>query len=1134
MPRPRDATVWNEDLVRALRAREDQCRQQGSQRQYAWRDGAIAIAEVRSDIYVFRTGRIVGLPKLKKTVDEECRAIIAGRKPILPPGYLATTTEERQLVPSGNPYDNDPYLKNIKARGGAYAILLAFHHSAKQTLTKDQICRAAQPFCDEPMKESFHDGRYFGAWKSKDTLVKHGLLTQNNSRQFGERGWRSNGVWTWTLNDNGRQFIQALLRKFPQGAQKPNNYHELASSPGNIHASPAGGNSLHAIDELFSMSSDFPMQRLLKTPPARKGRRNDLADKDEQELRDWLATAQPGEQRKFKVGKERRKRIHDLCQELVDHTPGLRLRHESAGEGNARALFITVETRGNVAPMAALRGSSMMKLPLYLADDVPSLHAEGHFGTPEFELDSKQFAQGVVDDGRNLSTSKRDILANAAAFRCAMTESKIEYQRSAQRLSPAKRQLSFDEAKIPSVALLNGEDMDRKPAAKKLAGNRKIVCHLDDSDDESISHVAKKEANVGLKTNETPIVIDLNEIDNLQASPNLKKKAKKMDRQQFYNENEEVIDLVDSQECFLPTTISASHALGSPSGRNLLDQPAALPNDDDDDIIDLADSQESVALIFNPYLSNDQPNNKSEATAPPNEKALTIVIDDRERIKNSSPRNMRMELTRHMQSGMLKSVWPPEIPLAEVIEKKLNYGDFAFVIGAESNSERRLPLSIERKRVADLVQRSVQGDHWKQLQRMRDCCRCPVMLIEGDTRTASQFVAFGSQNKEEWNPAYYCIDDEESLFRFVGRAVLSSPSVRFFQAKDEQATHRAVGALGLMAFMSEQHQAFQEAPESTPSASIAQTCLCDRLVTAGVPWELSRRVADEIGSIKQLDLLYDECTSEVCKSALLCPIISSIQLPGSTSSKEDWSDAIFRAYFSTFNDPADGRRLFDDYKLLTENHAIILGAMHAEQNHEAAIDVALSGNSKAILPPRRVAITLSDGLQQCFENPTEGSFYTLNVTEQQQNTPIQTIVMQTNAGNLVSHRLFIHVVPAKMVVATVQKKMTLNSESFVRAAKRAAGQLNQECSVHEFNPGLDRHVIVFQGMMAACDAAAKQPAYRLELRVVIDMVIAELMYSHETVVLQTVRKTGDLSVIVRQLALACFHYHLLTQEKGPI
>ena len=49
---PKRKRIWNEDLVLALRAREEMARQQGKQRQFLWRDGAQILEGVRHDIYM--------------------------------------------------------------------------------------------------------------------------------------------------------------------------------------------------------------------------------------------------------------------------------------------------------------------------------------------------------------------------------------------------------------------------------------------------------------------------------------------------------------------------------------------------------------------------------------------------------------------------------------------------------------------------------------------------------------------------------------------------------------------------------------------------------------------------------------------------------------------------------------------------------------------------------------------------------------------------------------------------------------------------------------------------------------------------------------------------------------------------
>jgi hypothetical protein len=99
--------------------------QQGRQQQFLWRVGAETIESVRKDIYVFSTGRIVNLPeaKLKKTVLQLCRDIIAGVKSILPEGFHPSNLDERAIHEAsngaghGNRFENDPYLRQMKVRG---------------------------------------------------------------------------------------------------------------------------------------------------------------------------------------------------------------------------------------------------------------------------------------------------------------------------------------------------------------------------------------------------------------------------------------------------------------------------------------------------------------------------------------------------------------------------------------------------------------------------------------------------------------------------------------------------------------------------------------------------------------------------------------------------------------------------------------------------------------------------------------------------------------------------------------------------------------------------------------------------------------------------------------------------------
>lgn len=96
---------------------------------------------------------------------------------------------------------------------------------------------------------------------------------------------------------------------------------------------------------------------------------------------------------------------------------------------------------------------------------------------------------------------------------------------------------------------------------------------------------------------------------------------------------------------------------------------------------------------------------------------LRILIDNRERTRNSQPRYMRMQLNEILSSHLVRGVWSETLCTTNVLEKSIVVGDFAFERVGEDESFQNLPLCIERKRISDLVQRSASQDHWRQLLR---------------------------------------------------------------------------------------------------------------------------------------------------------------------------------------------------------------------------------------------------------------------------------------------------------------------------------------------------------------------------------------------------------------------------------
>lgn len=931
MPRAKDAKVWNEDLVLALRAREEECRQRCSVRQYLWRDGAKAVEAVRRDIYQYNTsGKIVGLPQdLNKTVDEECRAIIGGSKPTVPRGYQPRTVNEQKkweasrstnalIIDERNPYDDDPYLRRIKMRGGSYAILMAFHFSKAVTMTKTQLCAAAQDYCDEEMEPNFGAGRSYGAWSSKKTLIRHGLVKECRTTQMGRHGHRCNGVFEYSLTPNGRKFLEAVLRKFP-----------LTDS--------------NRKDEAFSLSKSVRECSI-------------------------SSNAVP------------------VCVPECDPARDL--------SGNDR-----------IRP----RKSHQMKA----TPEVVSLLSDS-------DSDS---------DDEDLWLGKENIIK-----------------------SRPKQTLPMN------------------------TGRQSRQCSTDsDSDGElSFSHVFKKTTTL------------------------------KSDQSFGFESIDGEVNVLDS-----PIFVRSQHCVNPRGGlsRSPLCRPLAVcPLKDDLEV----------------------------------QGHLTILIDNRERNRNATPRHMRMELNRHLRddSGLLRKVWP-EMPLATVEEDQLDYGDFVFLLGKLGSLER-LPLSIERKRIGDLVQRSYRADHWKQLSRMRECCDHAILLVEGNITKTSLFSSNDNDDPDQaWTPDQHSIDDENSFYRFLGRAILSSANFKVLQTRDEQASYRAIGAVGAVVT---QIQWERSAPRTVSSAKVQVNRLYDKLKSRGVPWQIARRVSEEIVSVDHLDKLYRHCQISARPSALV-PVIahscsSLIQTETSRrlieyGSIDGWSAAIYSAWNSKTTNPAEIVSTYDEYKIFANDRAKLLSALHSAKGKERAIQESNMEDPNTSRPHRKVLVEGNKHLTKMFPIPKTESFYEVAITDENPlGLILPTIMMHTVNCSFQSDRLVMSVLDGSDFLQRIKdagKGVQINKSLLI--AEAVAKQIYTACDSFLLRKKHDKSVLIIHGLTQALDTAAKQHDYQAHFKILADLCISELMLRHGIVVVHAFRLTKDLEMILREFALACFHYQILTRKR---
>jgi ERCC4-type nuclease len=953
MPRGKDTKVWNEDLVTALRSREEQCRQRFLQRQYLWRDGAVAIASIRKDIFRYKTGKIVGLPRtLTKCVEEECRSIIEGNRPLLPEGYIPTTLEEKMMskgfdaTQRPNPYHDDPYLKRIKMKGGAYAILMAFHFSETKTMTQNQICKAAQNFCDEEMEPNYYSGRSYGAWSSKKTLVKHGLINESRTTQMGRQGIVRNGVFEYTVTENGTLFVEALLQKFQQvGAERESSQTQCK----NKNSSTPW------------IKSEYTTKQQLSTKP--------LNAKSE-----------------------------NTCN----------IRKSLMGNNNVVSNLSKTKTNKLIEKHILFSDSE--------DDDDLFFHRLSNLSKTKMnkQVTENHLSLSDSEDDDNLSSQRRDELLNY------------------------KQQYQLDQTKVP--------------------GNVSNVIDLVDSSDDESSFSEVDETNHPTKTN---IIAD------------------------------------------------------------------------------------SLLISCDNVPQNDRPLmiTKSSIASP----KLLILIDNRERDHNATPRHMRFELSRHLSkaSGSLRQVWPSNLPVGEVEEDHLNYGDFAFVLKRKiSSGSQRLPLTIERKRISDLVQRSSRAHHWQQLHRMRDCCEHAILLIEGNTKKTSNFISYDNvESTESWNPDHHTIDDEHAFYRFLGRAILSSPVLKIVQAKDEQASYRSIGAIGLVASLMLWKK---DAPKSVPSTKATLNKLYCKLKSRGIPWQIARRISEELGSIQQLNKIYERCEASA-RPFVLVPAIreacsSMIETENSRSlleygTVEGWSSAIHSAWYSRINDPTEANFPYEDNKYFANDRAELLKALHRGKTVERAVqesnivDEANLRDTKSSI--RRVRIESSSTFLAIFPSDvdTEIFYEIISVEENPLGLTLPSVVMQTNDGAFESNKLAVCIIEGNDLFRQIQDSAKRQlSENFMERSKAVAKQVHLEFSSFLICPKNDRRVLLIRGLGAAMNGSAKQANYRGESKVLVDLVFAELMLRYNIVVIQVPCLVNDLEMILREFAMACFYYQLTTRK----
>ena len=245
MPRARDAKIWNQDLAAACDARLRIAQANSSRSEFAWRKARDDINAMSQEIYVTKSsGNIIHLdkavdPTKQKAIYQELVKVIEGKAQIGDGNAAGVGT------PAGR--GAHQYLDQMQNRGGGYAILCAFHfHAAPgETLMIDEICRLAQPYCNEEMRPTyFNPGArgLRGGWNCNKQLQNYGILVKvgGGATRLANGSYRATKD-VFMLNDAvARPFIRDMLEKWP--AQRVGGGGGGGGSPfGGAHFGGGGG-----------------------------------------------------------------------------------------------------------------------------------------------------------------------------------------------------------------------------------------------------------------------------------------------------------------------------------------------------------------------------------------------------------------------------------------------------------------------------------------------------------------------------------------------------------------------------------------------------------------------------------------------------------------------------------------------------------------------------------------------------------------------------------------------------------------------------------------------------------------------------------------------------------------------------
>jgi hypothetical protein len=327
--------------------------------------------------------------------------------------------------------------------------------------------------------------------------------------------------------------------------------------------------------------------------------------------------------------------------------------------------------------------------------------------------------------------------------------------------------------------------------------------------------------------------------------------------------------------------------------------------------------------------------------------------------------------------------------------------------------------------------------------------------------------------------------------------------------------------------------------------------LSDQLALAGIPWRMAKRVASVVGGPTDLRALYDSCCNETAKVELLSHIIACGEdhdQGNLRSSSNGWSNAIFCSVAaSAKTSSSDETKLSGQsalllHKDLVEDHGLYLSTLHQGHSPEETLEKVLD-NPASTSPtleenaPRHVNVSLTKAQAKkyfSFSGRDDKTFYKLSILSDEQSiSQAGAITMQTVSRSFASKPISIFELEGADIVDLVRDSWgTERGNNFVLLTKTVARLIDNLCHKQDrCRSSGNKRILMVCGLQPALDANAKKAGYATETRTVVDLVFAELLLCYDVTILQALRKNSDDRVnLVKQLALACLHCGLLTEN----